>query len=127
MLGNQINHEDVVDFDCSREASYLILAKKIDPLPSVFEDRPDERQLIHFYKHQGEWNYFDEKDWWRMNMEKSPPLIFATRHPIKDWPKIRDNPALIPDLEDILNKHADISKFQEPWQGYKTTNGNKPI
>ena len=59
-------------------------------------------------------------------MDKSPPLIYATRHPIKDWAKIQDDPALIPDLEEILKK-ANISKSKQPWQGYSTTYGNKPV
>jgi hypothetical protein len=35
MLGNQINHNDVQAFACSREATFVVLAKNVEQLPSV--------------------------------------------------------------------------------------------
>lgn len=55
MLGSQVNHADIVHFDCSREATYLILQKKIDMLPSIVADKPEYRGLVHFFKQKGTW------------------------------------------------------------------------
>jgi alpha-tubulin suppressor-like RCC1 family protein len=38
LLGSQINHNDVVDFACTREATFLILAKKVELLPSILPE-----------------------------------------------------------------------------------------
>ena len=37
-----------------------------------------------------------------MFQDRVPDICFATRHPIKDWDTIKDNPDLIPDLDRIM-------------------------
>lgn len=37
-----------------------------------------------------------------MFQDRVPDICFATRHPIKDWDAIKDNPDLIPDLDRIM-------------------------
>lgn len=61
-----------------------------------------------------------------MNMDKAPPIIYATRHPIKNWDTIKDDPAIIPDL-DVLKTRAQVLKANQPFNGLLTTNEKKPI
>lgn len=58
--------------------------------------------------------------------EKCPPLVYATRHPIKNWEEIKDNKAIIPDLDDVLMR-GNTSKAKAPFQGVNTTYDIKPI
>jgi hypothetical protein len=46
--------------------------------------------------------------------EKCPPLVYATRHPIKNWEEIKDNKAIIPDLDDVLMR-GNTSKAKAPF------------
>lgn len=57
-----------------------------------------------------------------------PSLVFATRHPIKDWENIKDNADLdlIPDLDKIIATGVQ-TKAKAPHTGVTTTNGNEPI
>ena len=125
LLGSQINHADVVHFDCSREASYLILQKKVEPLPSLIADEPDYHKLVHFYNQKGEWHFIKEEDF-GMKSDKTPSMVFATRHPIKAWEEIKNNTDLIPDLPALIASGV-TSKTKSAFANVTTTNDNAAI
>ena len=125
LLGSQINHTDVVHFDCSKEASYLILLKAVESLPSLISDEPDYHKLVHFYNQKGVWQFIKEEDF-GMRSDKIPTMVFATRHPIKAWDAIKNNTDLIPDLNKIIASGV-TSKTKSPFMNVTTTNDNAAI
>ena len=123
LVGSSINHNDVVDFACTREATWVIMQKKVEPLPSIIPDKADYRGLVHFYKQGGQWRFIEEDDL-EMEHGRLPDICFATRHPIKDWDRVSKE--ILPDLDE-LQKNADRSKKNARFRDVKTTLKNEDV
>jgi len=122
---DKISHDDVVDFACSTEASFIIIQKSVEVLPSIVPGEPENRDLVHFYKQRGQWNIIKEEDF-IMYQDRLPDICFATRHPVKNFDAIKDNPDYIPNLEEIIS-HGIKANKNAPFKDVKTTLSNKVI
>jgi hypothetical protein len=125
MLSNKIPHGDVADFACSFEASFIIISKSVEVLPSIVPDEPENRDLVHFYKQRGQWNIIKDEEF-QMHQDRLPDICFATRHPIKDFDAIKDNLNFIPNLEDIISRGVKANK-NAAFRDVKTTLKNEVI
>jgi len=103
-LSNNITHNDVIDFACSASATFLIMQKSAETLPSIVPGEPENRDLIHFYKKENNWVFITKADYNSADFDSGemPKICFATRHPIKDFDKIKDELDFIPDLNEII-------------------------
>lgn len=124
LLGAQISHDDVIDFACTRGASFVIMQKAVEQLPSILADEPEYRGLVHFYRNKGKWIFIKEEDL-AMQVDRLPELVYATRHPIKDFEAALIDDTLLPDCQKISSR-ADIRKRKEAFQ-VTTTNGGRAI
>lgn len=97
-LPDSLNFADCVDFSLTREASFLVIQKKCEFLPSIVEEDESYRGLVHFYKDRTRGWVFVKED--KLSTEKMAfnEIVFATRHPIKDFKTKKDDPNFLPDL-----------------------------
>ena len=62
-----------------------------------------------------------------MLQDRVPDICFATRHPVKDWDTIKDNPDLIPDLDRIMASGSKNKRNAPFPDEIRTTNDGNAI
>ena len=95
------SEKELVDFDCGRQASFVITKRRLGLPPSVNQNDRDDRDLVHFWKEkEGNWKFASSEEVATTAIEP-PDICFATRHPIKDFLTARDDPDKMPDLHGL--------------------------
>lgn len=49
----EVDPERVIDFSCSKEATFFIMGPELSKARSIIPEKPDAEGLIHFYKESG--------------------------------------------------------------------------
>jgi len=110
----------IVDFNGTKYATFFIIKNVIEVIPSIVENEPNNHGLTHFYFDEvtKEWEIvkqedFEDKEKGTARKNKMPDLLFATRHPIKNWDAVKKSKVL-PNLTELLknnNKKSMVSPF----------------
>ena len=125
---NKIVHNDVVHFCCTKAASFVITSGAVENFPSIVdEEEKPYRKLVHFYKQKGVFSFIKEEEIDVM-LGKCPELVFATRHPLKDFKEQSKDAGYLPDLEELIGDAGALPTNKgKPFEGVISTLTGKPI
>jgi len=124
----KIVHNDVVHFCFTKAASFVITSGAVENFPSIVdEEEKPYRKLVHFYKQKGIFNFIKEEEIDVM-LGKCPELVFATRHPLKDFNEQSKDAGYLPDLEELIGDAGALPTNKgKPFEGVISTLTGKPI
>lgn len=109
-----------MDFNGTKSATFFIIKNEIEVIPSIVENEPNNHGLTHFYFDEvsKEWEIvkqedFEDKEKGTSRKNKMPDLLFATRHPIKNWDAVKKSKVL-PNLTELLKNNNKKSIVSQP-------------